>query len=195
VIRIDVVDTGVQAALRALQQRVGNLQPAMKEIGLALTESTRLRFKESKDPQGNPWKPLSKITLQNRAMRLMQRLHDKGKLRTKKGKVRLPVMRQIYNIGKNGMPLLDTGRLRNSITYNADKNSVSVGTNVVYAAIHQFGGETYLNMRAMAKDGDQWHKGEAHTHRIPARPFLGLSASDRDEVIDILRRRIMDATA
>lgn len=31
-------------------------------------------------------------------------------------------------------------RLRNSITYDAQAGSVAVGTNVVYAAIHQFGG-------------------------------------------------------
>lgn len=36
-------------------------------------------------------------------------------------------------------PLLDTGRLRNSITYNADKKSVRIGTNVKYGEQHQIG--------------------------------------------------------
>jgi phage virion morphogenesis protein len=37
-------------------------------------------------------------------------------------------------------PLLDTGRLRNSVSYRLVPNGVEVGTNVRYAAIHQFGG-------------------------------------------------------
>lgn len=41
--------------------------------------------------------------------------------------------------GGSDKPLLDTGRLRNSITHEANSLSVLVGTNVEYAAFHQFG--------------------------------------------------------
>lgn len=41
---------------------------------------------------------------------------------------------------EGGQTLSLTRRLRNSITYRAEHDSVEVGTNVVYAAIHQFGG-------------------------------------------------------
>ena len=41
---------------------------------------------------------------------------------------------------EGGQTLSLTRRLRNSITYRASQTSVEVGTNVVYAAIHQFGG-------------------------------------------------------
>lgn len=41
---------------------------------------------------------------------------------------------------EGGQTLSLTRRLRNSITYDATETSVSVGTNVAYAAIHQFGG-------------------------------------------------------
>jgi len=40
----------------------------------------------------------------------------------------------------SSQPLLDTGRLRNSISFRLIGNGVEVGTNVRYAAIHQFGG-------------------------------------------------------
>lgn len=40
---------------------------------------------------------------------------------------------------KSNQPLLDTGRLRNSITHEATPTSVRIGTNVEYAAYHQFG--------------------------------------------------------
>lgn len=39
-----------------------------------------------------------------------------------------------------GQTLSMTRRLRNSITFAATRDSVTVGTNVLYAAIHQFGG-------------------------------------------------------
>jgi phage virion morphogenesis protein len=41
---------------------------------------------------------------------------------------------------EGGQTLSLSRRLRNSITYSADRISATVGTNVVYAAIHQFGG-------------------------------------------------------
>jgi phage gpG-like protein len=44
-----------------------------------------------------------------------------------------PVLRQ-------GQPLIDTGRLRSSITSQVQGQEVVVGTNLIYAPIHQFGG-------------------------------------------------------
>lgn len=55
---------------------------------------------------------------------------------------------------ENGQTLVDTARLRNSIGYAASGRQVEVGTNVIYAAIHQFGGE------------------DAGMPQIPARPFM-----------------------
>jgi len=43
-------------------------------------------------------------------------------------------------IKAGGKTLADTGRLMNSITYVKRGNKVIVGSNVVYASIHQFGG-------------------------------------------------------
>ena len=40
---------------------------------------------------------------------------------------------------RNGKPLQDTGRLRNSITWELRPGGVRVGTNVIYAAVHNFG--------------------------------------------------------
>lgn len=41
---------------------------------------------------------------------------------------------------RGGQTLRDTGRLRNSITSAFSDSTATVGTNVIYAAIHQFGG-------------------------------------------------------
>lgn len=43
--------------------------------------------------------------------------------------------------GSTATILVDTGRLRNSITAFHDGNTLKFGTNVVYAAVHQLGGE------------------------------------------------------
>lgn len=40
---------------------------------------------------------------------------------------------------RNGAPLVDTGRLRSSISYRTEADRVVIGTNVNYAPVHQFG--------------------------------------------------------
>lgn len=64
--------------------------------------------------------------------------------------------------GKGGRTLLDKGRLRSSIVYESTPQRVVVGTNVVYGAIHQFGGQA----------------GRGRKVRIPARSYLGISEED-----------------
>ncbi len=59
--------------------------------------------------------------------------------------------------------LIDTGRLINSITYDAFSSYVDVGTNVVYAATHQYGRDA-----------------------IPARPFLMLQDEDAPAIRDAI---------
>lgn len=59
-----------------------------------------------------------------------------------------------------GKILQDTGQLAASITSSSDANSATVGSNKVYAAIHQLGGQT----------------GRGHKTRIDPRPFLPVDA-------------------
>ncbi|TMO98716.1 phage virion morphogenesis protein [Pseudoalteromonas sp. S3260] len=61
--------------------------------------------------------------------------------------------------------------LRDTFAYNVGDESLEFGTNIEYGAIHQFGGTSDMIPRLAA---------------IPARPFLGLSADDETEVIEIL---------
>lgn len=44
-----------------------------------------------------------------------------------------------YASGKNGGPNVDTGRLRASINYQAEKDMVKIGTNVEYAPYLEYG--------------------------------------------------------
>lgn len=110
--------------------------------------------------------------------------------------------------GGTGKILQRSGRLAGSIAQSHDATSARVGTNVVYAAIHQFGGEIqrhpmsgYVRLRkgkngmimrqadhphlaVFAKNGHKsvkivrWTRSTGWTIKIPARPFFVLAESD-----------------
>jgi phage virion morphogenesis protein len=72
--------------------------------------------------------------------------------------------------------LVESTRLRGSITRWAGRDEVRVGTNVPYAAIHQFGGtiKPKSSSHLMFRIGDRFVAAKSVT--IPARPFLGISS-------------------
>ena len=80
-------------------------------------------------------------------------------------------------ITEGGKTLRLTGRLRNSITFVASKDAVEIGTNVVYSAIHQFGGAA----------------GRGGKSKLPARPYLGASEPDKTEILRIVNGYIARA--
>jgi phage virion morphogenesis protein len=77
---------------------------------------------------------------------------------------------------RKGQPLSDTGRLRRSIRAVADNDGVTVGTNLKYARIHQFGGTiTAKNAPFLAiprPGGGIFRKKSVF---IQARPYLPLN--------------------
>lgn len=73
-------------------------------------------------------------------------------------------------VQRGGTPLVDQGILRGSITHQPSNDQVEVGTNVIYAAIHQFGGQA----------------GRGHAVTIDARPYLGISSEDELDINDIV---------
>jgi phage virion morphogenesis protein len=87
-------------------------------------------------------------------------------------------------IAEGGKTLTDKGHLRDSITYASSHDEAVIGTNLIYAAIHQFGGTIE------AKDGGKLKF--AHSNgfavldqvTIPARPFFGLSSDDERGIED-----------
>lgn len=76
---------------------------------------------------------------------------------------------------RGGMPLLDTGRLRNSITVTHTSKSFRIGTNVKYAQTHQHGAtikakEPGKPLRFKVGAGKQWRS--KYAVKIPQRMFL-----------------------
>lgn len=95
-----------------------------------------------------------------------------------------PWERSIRAKREGGKTLTDSSQLRSSITSRASSRSVEVGTNKIYAGIHQFGGTIhaknaeFLTFRLPGGLGVRRVK----EVEMPARPFLGLSTEDESEL-------------
>lgn len=97
-----------------------------------------------------------------------------------------PALNPAYRAEKSGSEMLrESGRLMGSLSRQVRGAQLRFGTNVIYAAIHQFGG----TIRAKGGGRLAFFLGGALQRptevTIPARPFLGISAEDREEIIEI----------
>lgn len=88
---------------------------------------------------------------------------------------------------KNSRILTESGRLRDSITHKASRDAVLVGSNVIYAAIHQFGG--VINAKSGGRlsffIGGKLARPTSVT--MPARPYLGISKDDENMIGDVIK--------
>jgi phage virion morphogenesis protein len=171
IIKMDGADA-VREYLNKIADRAGNMRPIMKAIGDRVVEQTKRRFeKGGPAPDGTPWKP--------------SKTPNPKRIRT----------------------LTVSGHLRDSIrSQPIGNNAVAIGTNKVYGAIHQLGGgikqgaRSELFVRNRAKSGKftkGTKAGRGYTFRdrtigIPARPFLGLSRADSEEIISRINEFIME---
>jgi len=162
-------DRAVTLALDRLRNKMADPQPVLEEIGEAMVSSTKQRFIDSRDPAGRKWKRLAYDTV-------LGRLGGRRKAFTKRGRLRAAARRKLTT-GGGIKPLINSGDLLSSIDRQVRGNEVIVGSDMKYAAIHQFGGKA----------------GRGRKVTIPARPFLGLSGDDEREVRSILARRIEGA--
>lgn len=160
----------VLARLAEIARRVDDLSPAMRGIGELMVESTKDRFNSSTGPDGQRWKANALGTVLARLAKIKGAYSKRDGRLTKKGAAAVTSKK----------PLVDTGMLQDTIRYQLTPGGkgVEIGTNRFAgeweggAAVHQFGNR----------------KGT-----IPARPFLGLSASDERAVLDVLDRFLRQA--
>ena len=83
---------------------------------------------------------------------------------------------------RQGQPLKDTGRLFNSITYAVSDDEVEIGTNVLYAPVHQSGAVIKPKRgKFLVFPGPQ---GPIFARKvtIPARPFIGLTERQEKKI-------------
>ena len=156
-IRYTLDDAAVMAAIERLTAvRFSVLRP----IGLALVQVVQGRFRDERDPFGQPWAPLN------------------------------PAYAEI----KRGPGILRaSGMLMKSITYRVSATEVAVGSNRVYAAIHQFGGTiTPKSAQALV-----FRLGKRVVHAgsvtIPQRPYLGFGPADQRAVLEVVEDAVQSA--
>ena len=167
-ITVEVQDNGLQAALQALSQRMGNMQPVLQAIGEDIMERTKQRFGTSTGPDGQRW--------QGNAVSTVQAMIANA--RSKKG----GVLKDGSTLSKKSQTalggkklLIDTGSLARQFHVHADSASVAISNSMAYAAIHQFGGKA----------------GKGRKVTIPARPFLPIMQNG--EIYPAERVLILDA--
>ena len=154
------------AAMRRAANVMQNTAPMMGEIAGIMHRATMLNFQA----QGRPaWKALAPST------RLSQAMSGQWKGLAKGGKVQPRAA---------GMILGNTGILKSSVQMSSTRSEAAVGSNLVYAAIHQFGGKTKPHVirpkhkRALSFGGIVVRQVNHPGSDIPARPFLKLTPSD-----------------
>ena len=136
--------------LSGLVEAIKDPSPLLAELGEYGLRSTRARFKTQTAPDGTAWAAL-------------QPWYQKEKRRN-----------------KNRILTLN-GYLRGQMTWQlVGDRTVEIGSNLPYAAVHQFGAT--IKPRAAKVLMFRGHVAKSVT--IPARPYLGLSDEDRSEIVE-----------
>lgn len=166
---IEVKDSGVQAALDALAAKVGNLQPILQTIGEDLMARSKARFQTGTGPDGRRWLPNARSTIE-------------AYVRQQGGFGKKGINRKGQTLAVNKRPLIGLSKsLMSQFHVLADAHSVTVGNSMIYAAIHQFGGQA----------------GRGKKVRIPARPFFPvrldgrLYPQEQAKILDLLNGYLM----
>lgn len=164
-ITIDVDDTAITAALDRIAALLTDMTPLMNDLGEYLVRSTKERFAAGQAPDGTPWAPKSQVTI--------DRQYGKGANRI------------------DIRPLFGESRaLSSQIHYQVGSDSVEWGSNLIYAAVQQFGAKKGEFGAAMGRTKPSEKRPWSQDYffplpwgDIPARPFLGVSDDDRDQIL------------
>lgn len=114
-----------QQFMDEIAARLADMSPILEVVAQDVKTAIDDSFAQQSSPDGTPWAPLSRATLSKRRGSGAQSI------------------------------LIDTGRLRNSVTTTFGRRSIGFGTNVAYGGAHQFG---YT------------------PRRLPARPYMPVTS-------------------
>ena len=170
----------IPALLTKLQSQISDLQPIMLEISETLRVAILRNFENEKDAAtGKPWQRLAHRTIKQRT----KAGHWPGKI------------------------LQRTGLLKRSIISSAGTDFAQVSTNMVYAAIHNFGGiihrsqvKTYLRKKREGKESKKPGGNKRmidhpmSSFRVPARPFMTVNQATIDKIKNQITRHLTDQT-
>lgn len=124
----------VAGELQGIAERLADMRPIMEVLAADVRTLMDDSFNQLRSPTGEPWRHLSEAT------------------------------ESINPRRRGGRPENDTGRLRGSMTAQADQHGVLFGSNTLYAAAQNFGNP---NNRLFG----------GKLAPVPARPFLPVNAN------------------
>lgn len=159
--QIEFNDADLQRSLQRLADGLGDLTPVMQEIVEFMVTSTKDRFATGAAPDGTPWAPKSEVT-------------------------KAAYRRRGYPV--DDRPLFGpSGALHGGIFGQAGPDWAEWGSPMIYAAVMQLGAGQGAFGAFMGKD----RLGRDHFHHIPwgdipARPFLGVSETDKAGLQEIV---------
>lgn len=164
---LEIIDAELTRALSGLRRLLDDLSLVMADIGQQLVLSTKERMVAGLAVDGTPFAPRRASTLAAYEKR---------------------------GLTPGPHPLWLTGTMRQNIHHSYGPDRVTVASGAIQSAVMQFGAEQGAFGAWIGKD----KKGRDHMHHIPwgriaARPFLGISAKDRTDILDIVGEAITDA--
>ncbi|MEX3688867.1 phage virion morphogenesis protein [Paraburkholderia sp. BR14263] len=181
-IEIEIDDSRFGATLNRLVRAMADATPVMNEISGIMADAVEENFTQ----QGRPkWLGLAPSTLAERVGRDLK--PGRGKFKSGAWSIQLG-----QRVARSLKILQRSGRLASSIVQAFDATSAQVGTNLVYAAIQNFGGQTRphtiapKNAKALHFGGIFAKKVNHPGSKIPARPFLTISDSDGVQIESVV---------
>ncbi len=145
-ITVELETEELDRVLSQISAGLSDMSGLMNDLGNYMLVSHQDRMQRGEQPDGQSFAPRSQTTID---------------IYTRQGK-------------SFGMPLNQSGTMRQQIAFNYGEDWVEIGSNAIQAAVMQFGAEAG-SLGPNAPWGD-----------IPARPFIGLSGEDESEMIGVV---------
>lgn len=179
--------------LKALDDRIKKQRAVLDKIGFMVSQDSRKNFRRGGFGE-KPWEPRSVPNVPG----ILSDLQAGSKPKERRW--------------KPGTTLVDTGALRDSISYRViSDDTVEIGTSLDYASLHQFGGETTIQItNEMKRLLAEYFRGlskqlrrerreigwlfqrDSQTFQIPQRKFLGVTPQMRKKVNELVAKTIAE---
>ena len=166
--KVELETNEAQAAFARIASHLSDLRPLMTELGEVMIARTKDNFVRGESPDGQKWASKAPSTLAAYTAR-----KDPIDLR----------------------PLFGPSRqLSSQIFYEATPNELRWGSNLIYAAVMQFGANRgeFGTKTGVDKNGRDFSM-PVPWGDIPARPYLGIGADDSRVLIEAIEEYLADA--
>lgn len=157
---MELIDAGAARQIRRAIERGRNPDDLWNRIGERLDESIQYNFEQGGRPQR--WPALSMATLMHmRGPALKRKSQGRFDFGLRTGAAKRIARHQIL-VGK--------GRLAKSIAYRYSDTEFQIGSNLIYARIHQFGGQAGRKSARVT---------------LPQRAYLVIQDDDKRGIVEV----------